>query len=141
MQYIYIAVSILAGADFLVAFYIFNHKQTGKSLSCPLHGNCEAVVHSKYGRTFGIGNSFLGMLYNAGMISGILANYIFNIKILGFYLEFWLMLMAIVGAIFSLYLMGVMVFKIKEKCTWCISSAVIAVLIAALLITNSLLIK
>lgn len=141
MQYIYILVMLLAASDFTVAYYIFTHKSQSTPLACPLHGNCEAVIHSKFGKTFGIENSILGMLYNMVMFFGILINYIFNIKFYGFYLEFWLMLMALGGALFSLFLMYVMIFKIKEKCTWCISSAVIAVLIAALLVANYFLLN
>lgn len=141
MQIIYILVMLLACADLLVALYIYTHKSKAKALVCPMHGNCDVVVHSIYGRTLGIENTVLGMLFNIFMAAGLVFNYLFQVRIVGYFLEFWLMLVAITGALFSLFLMGVMVFKLKERCTWCIISATIVNTMAALMIINYLLVR
>lgn len=141
MQILYILALLLSGTGFIIAYRIFTHKTVNTPLACPMGGNCDAVVHSQYGKTFGIENALLGMIDYTLIFLGVLVIYIFNFKIFGQYLEFYLMLYTICGALFSWYLMGIMKFKLKEKCTWCIGSWLISTALAITFIVNYMLIR
>ena len=50
---------------FLVSVYILYSKKFNKPLYCPIGENCDEVVRSKYGKTFGVDNTIPGMAYFA----------------------------------------------------------------------------
>ena len=54
---------VLSVVGFVVSFYIFYSKKYDKPLHCMIGQDCDAVVKSKYGKTFGIENTVPGMLY------------------------------------------------------------------------------
>ena len=63
MNPIYLVILSLIG--FAVSFYIYYTKKYDKKLHCILGEDCDAVVKSKYGKTFGMENTLPGMLYYA----------------------------------------------------------------------------
>src|SRR3989338_1610771 len=64
---------ILSVIGFAVSFYIYYSKKYDKPMYCVIGENCDEVVKSKYGKTFGIENTVPGMLYYAiVLIYGIL---------------------------------------------------------------------
>jgi uncharacterized membrane protein len=80
---------------------------------------CEKVQHSKYSKTFGIPNPYLGL----GMLSVILV-------LLLLYSQGTLSLVPAMGLIsfgflFSLYFLYIQLFIIRAFCTWCVVSAII----------------
>lgn len=79
------------------------------------------VLHSRFGRTFGIPNEALGIIYFFS-ISLLLFLIVFTtvyttafLYILFFFLVF--------GALFSLYFVGLQAFVIKSWCAWCLGIA------------------
>ena len=122
-------VSAITG--FCISAYIYFKKkpEATKPMVCPIGGHCEDVVGSKYGKTFGIENTILGMLYYL-----LIAIYVLSFSV-GFLTsveqELALAMKAITTGsfLFSLYLLSVMQFKLKMWCTWCLGSAACSTLI------------
>ena len=54
---------ILSVVGFAVSFYIYYTKKYDKNMYCIIGQDCDAVVKSKYGKTFGIENTIPGMIY------------------------------------------------------------------------------
>ena len=63
MNQLYLVILSLVG--FVVSFYIYYTKTYNKKLHCIFGENCDAVVKSRYGKTFGIENTVPGMIYYA----------------------------------------------------------------------------
>ena len=120
----------LAGA--YISWYVLQHKLDKKPLVCSINHQCDDVVNSKYGKTFGIENSVLGLIYFLGMATGTGVSMKYTLTLFGISFTTLLLLASIGSAIFSLYLLGVMVFKLKERCDWCIGSTAISVAVFGL---------
>ena len=130
--YFYIVNLALASYGFYVAYTVVKSKNTGKALVCDINHDCDAVVNSKYGKIFGIELSSIGSLYYVaiGISYGIL---IFtNFAFLFYTFSLWVMIASVGAALFSLYLMAVMVFILKNRCDWCIKSAIVSNCIAVI---------
>ncbi len=121
-------ITLLALIGFGLASYIYAHKKANKRLICPLHSNCETVIHSDYAHFLGIPVEALGMIYYiftaAFHFLLITLPLIISPSILLFAL-----ILSIAAFLFSLYLISVQVFILKQICTWCLLSATICTLI------------
>ena len=90
----------------------------GKSVYCFLLPNewCLAVQHSKYSKTFGIRNPYLGL----GMLTVIAIMYYLNLQEqLDYIYTFGLVTF---GFLFSCYFLFIQAKVIKAYCTWCVLS-------------------
>ncbi len=118
----------------IVASYIRNKKQKNEVLVCPIDTDCNAVVNSKYSKFFGIPVELLGQVYYAVFLI-IYAIVLFTTP-LGDVLEGILIGLSSLAALFSLYLVSLQAFVIKEWCLWCMmsfaSSAIIFILFVLL---------
>src|SRR3989338_7741240 len=110
---ILIALSVIG---FAVSFYIYYSKKYGKPMHCVIGQDCDAVVKSKYGKTFGIENTLPGMLYYVLIfvygISILINRNIFKVDI--FYYP--IVIASIGSVLFSLYLTAVQAFILKKWC-------------------------
>jgi len=86
---------------------------------CLLGGDCQAVVESKYGQTFGVKNELWGMLFYLAVlfltISGRTS---------------YLPIIALAGAFFSLYLLFLQAIILKKYCSWCLIAILINISIS-----------
>ncbi len=106
---------------FLLAGYIHNKKSKKKKLICPLRSNCDDVINSDYSEIYGIKLEVLGMTYYAFIAIGygLINNFSFllgSISDLFFVFSFF-------AFIFSLYLISVQAFVLRQWCVWCLFSA------------------
>ncbi|HWA32089.1 MAG TPA: vitamin K epoxide reductase family protein [Candidatus Paceibacterota bacterium] len=124
-----IALAGLGLAGFVVARHIHVHKKAGRTpLVCPVNFNCHAVVHSSYSKFLGVPVEIFGMVYYA---------FVFLAYTILFFMPYAvppsasvaLILLALAAFIFSLYLVIVQIFAIKEGCFWCYISSLIVALI------------
>lgn len=112
----------VAFAGFLVAFYIRHKKRTNEHLLCHVGSDCNAVVHSDFSKFLGFPVELLGMFYYGWTAVG-------HGLLLAFpdFLPDWsalfLLALSLIGFLFSLYLIFIQVFTLKQWCTWCIFSA------------------
>jgi uncharacterized membrane protein len=121
-------VIVLAAIGFAVAAYLANVETTGSSAVCGPVGNCNAVQESEYAKLLGIPIGVLGMLgYGA-----IAALWVVSRVARGTLADAALLLIGVgawVGTLFSIYLTFLEPFVIGATCMWCITSAVVMLLL------------
>lgn len=125
---------ILSLIGFGVSFYIFYAKKYGRQLHCVVGQDCDAVVKSKYGKTFGIENTIPGMLYYALIFAygiAVLSNRnLFKANII-----YYPVVIASIGSVlFAAYLTSVQAFVLKKWCEYCIVSSIASLLILLVLV-------
>lgn len=125
---------LLAGVGgFGVASYIRYTKQHHAELVCPVGSDCNAVVNSRYSIFLGVHLEYWGMLYYALILFAygtiLFAPHLFTKTFLSA-----LVLFSTFGFFFSLYLIVVQAFVLRQWCIWCLLSATlsIAIFIASL---------
>lgn len=107
----------------ILALYIFiTKKNKTKPLVCPIGGHCAMVVHSKYSKLFGLPVELLGAIYYFLITSF----YTINFFVPGLFPDSVLFLgvfLSVLAFFFSVYLVFVQAFALKNWCTWCLFSA------------------
>jgi uncharacterized membrane protein len=130
------AITVLALVGFGLASYIHVHKKARQKLVCPLRSNCETVIHSDYSKFLGVPVEALGMIYYV-----LAASFHFLLIALPAIVSPSVLLFTLVistaAFLFSLYLLSIQFFIIKQLCTWCIISAIISTLIFLLTFISS----
>ena len=127
-----IILMILSIIGFAVSYYIFYSKKYDKHLYCPIGQDCDAVVKSKYGKTFGIENTIPGMLYYVVIFAyGILLNRNVFIALPVYY---FIVGISVASVLFSLYLVYVQKFILKKWCIYCIVSTIASIMILGVLV-------
>jgi uncharacterized membrane protein len=122
MHILLVNLIILLGLfGFSISFYIYNKKKKKKKLICPMRSNCETVIHSDYSHILGIPVEGLGMLYYAFIGISYSSVFIFNL---------WSPSAALIlfgasmcSVLFSIYLVSLQIFIIRQMCAWCLLSA------------------
>lgn len=127
---IYTIIIFIGLFGFFLASYIY-HKKTKKApLVCPLKSNCDSVINSDYSKVLGIRLEVLGMIYYAFIsINYGLLNAVPNFAFINTDL---LLVFSFFAFIFSLYLISIQAFILRQWCTWCICSAFLCTLIFGL---------
>ena len=100
--------------------YLVYHKIKGTDVACIFFPKewCQKVQYSKQSKTFGIPNSFLGLLMYL-LILALTLGYV-N----GWAIPFWWIQFIIgFGFLFSMYFTFVQAFILRAFCTWCVVSA------------------
>lgn len=111
-----------------IACHIFIKKTKKKPLVCPMRANCDSVIHSAYSKTLGIRNEIVGIIYYLGVILFHLLFLIFPIPY-DSQVYFSIYSVSLGAFMFSMYLVGVQGFVLKEWCTWCVFSAIASTII------------
>jgi uncharacterized membrane protein len=115
--------ALLALLELAVAAYLEIERARGRAVACPIGGGgCETVQHSKYSHLAGVPLPLLGLFGATAMFISTLVRDP-RARTVSF-------VMALVGALFSLYLAGLQAFEIHAYCAWCLTSAVIWILLA-----------
>ena len=87
---------------------------------------CDRVVKTKYGKTFGIENTILGMLYYGAVFLASLGQEFYTVFFTSMPL-YWIKVIVSGGAaLFSVYLTYVQFGILKKWCEYCIASAIIS---------------
>jgi len=114
---------------FLISWYIHRTKSKNEVLVCPLEGSCDAVVQSRYSKFLGAPVELLGMGYYA--ITWILyATIFFGVIPYSPMVSLVSVALAVAGGFFSLYLISIQAFTLRQWCTWCVVSAFLSIAIA-----------
>src|SRR3989338_6521963 len=114
MKEIYLIILSLIG--FAVSFYIYYTKAYHKKMFCVIGEGCDAVVKSRYGKTFGMENTIPGMLYYA-LIFFYGSFLMTNRNIFKGTTIYYLIVIASIGSVlFSLYLAYIQKFVLKKWC-------------------------
>ncbi len=112
----------------IVSLYIYQKKKQKKALICPRESNCEKVVHSTHSTTFGIGNELLGVVFY--VLQGALWTSVLLVpSIATAWYVFGIVVVTILGALFSIYLIALQALVIRAWCMWCLGSALATLLL------------
>jgi uncharacterized membrane protein len=115
--------ALLALLELIVAAYLEIERARGRNVACPIGGGgCETVQHSRYSKLAGVPLPLLGLAGAATMFATTLLRDP-RARTAAFVL-------AVAGALFSLYLAGLQAFEIHAYCAWCLASAVIWIALA-----------
>ena len=119
-----IGIAVLACIGLAIATYLTVVRLQGDSPTCVVGGSCAAVQSSAYAELAGIPVPVLGLMgYGALLLSAALAGV--PGRLLG-------LLAGIVGFGFSMWLTYVELWVIDAICTWCVTSAAVVTVAAAL---------
>jgi len=114
---------ILSIMGIAITLYISLAHLLNKKVVCPLDGkSCNIVLESKYSKTLGIKNEFIGLIYYIAIITALFMAssnaIILTAKIASG-----------IAAAYSIILFGIQIKIIKSYCFWCISTAIINILL------------
>jgi uncharacterized membrane protein len=127
---------ILALEGIYVAWRIYREKHSKKPMVCLFNTNCQSVLESKYANIKGIGLEYFGLFYYFILALGYA--FLFN-NFLKFNIENILVLLVVFGFLFSVYLIFIQKFIIKNWCSWCLSSALTSTLLLLVVIFKFLI--
>jgi uncharacterized membrane protein len=128
----------IAGSGFALSAYIHSKKRAQQALVCPLKADCESVIHSEFSRFFGIPVELLGMAFYgivAASYAGLLAVPTAAVPPV----LFFLLVITAAGFLFSLYLIFIQAFTLKQWCSWCLISEGLCTAIFLLVASSSAL--
>ncbi len=111
-----------------LALSIWWSKHDDVSLVCPLDGNCDEVMRSRYSRFLGIPLEIYGMSYYLFVVLVSAAFLLFPdtfFSPLGLVFFFASLASAVAACILS----GIQFFVLHSRCTWCFGSALISIAI------------
>lgn len=133
---IYILIILAALAGFGIALYIRTKKSRQQILVCPLHADCEVVVHSEFSTFLGIPLEILGMLYYATVVISYIIFFILP-SLARPHIVFSLLVISLAAFLFSLYLTFIQAFTLRQWCSWCLVSASLSTLIFIMTVIGS----
>ncbi len=122
-----VAILLLAFCGLADSAYLAQHITNGTPLLCNIQGlsDCNTVVESQYSRLFGIPLAELGVLFY-GVFFSLAA---LELVIFDRFLRRVLQAISLIGIIASLYFISIQGFIIGAFCIYCLTSAVITLLI------------
>ena len=133
MNTIYIILLSLIG--FIVSSYLYYSKIHNKRIYCLVGHDCDEVVKSSYGKTLGMENTLIGILYYSMILAYGIFIFLNRNIFKGSIIYYFIVIASIGSVLFSIYLTTVQAFVLKKWCDYCIISSVVSVLmLIALLI-------
>ena len=115
--------ALLALVELAIAIYLEIERARGRSVACPIGGGgCETVQQSSYSKLAGVPLPILGLLGAGAML---VTTFLRDPRA-----RTAAFVLAVAGALFSLYLAGLQAFEIHAYCAWCLASAVIWIALA-----------
>ncbi len=125
----------LALLGFLVSLFIFFKRKYKEKLVCILGKDCGKVLYSKFSRQFGISNEIVGLFYYTAVFISTLI--LIAIPTLVTIPVLWTQAIGIgLAALFSIYLIFLQLFVIKELCEYCLIVNIINILLFVALQTG-----
>lgn len=101
--------------------------KTKKKMFCLIGQDCTKVVSSSYGKTLGIKNELIGMLYYAVLF--ILTIMTFISPPLTSFINAIIFFISLVAFVFSIYLLFVQTNILATFCSWCLFAIILNTLI------------
>lgn len=118
---------VLSALGVIDAGYLFYSHRKAKPLICPLDHPCDVVTESRWAAMFGVRNETLGLLFYLAVFAGGLGILLFPAYApLLAQLLFW---GTLAGLAFSLFLVYLQIYAIRNYCFYCMISAGITLLL------------
>ncbi len=124
----YAFIAFAAAGGFGVSLYIYYTKSHHKQLVCPVGSDCNAVITSRYAKFLGVPLEYWGMFYYAIIFAAYIV-LIFAPHLLSELFLAGLIMFTAAAFFFSLYLLFVQAFLLRQWCIWCILSAMLSIMI------------
>jgi uncharacterized membrane protein len=119
---------ILSLGGLYIANKIRVEKKKGRKMICPLNGNCDQILSSDFSKIIGIPLEITGLgYYLIVIIINLLFIFLPSLKFS--LLDIILYGMTLFGFLFSVYLIAIQAFHLKNWCVWCLYSALFSILI------------
>ncbi len=127
---------VAGGCGFFIAAYIGYKKRKKKPLVCPLRSKCGLVISSDFSHFFGVPVEYLGLAYYAIVIVGhlVLALVPAFVTPLTIFIS---LIFSTIAFLFSIYLISIQAFVLKEWCAWCLASAFLSTIIFCFTLASS----
>lgn len=132
---IIILIQLLAGIGIINTIYLSYHSFTKTPVYCLGFPDawCKAVQQSKYSKTLGIPNPYLGLVMYCALL---IFTFLFNAEVI----SFWpIAIVVYMGFAFSMYFTFIQAAVIKAFCTWCVISALDFIVLFIAVISYQLL--
>lgn len=120
----FIVLSFLGILD--VGYLAYKHVQK-KPLVCPINHNCAEVTGSKWANMLGMRNEYIGLAYYVFLFAGGVASFLYPLHQPPLYLV--LFGTTCLGVIYSIFLVSLQAFVIKNYCFYCMISALLTLLL------------
>lgn len=118
----------IALGGLLIVFYIFYMKKSHSKFVCPLGSDCSVVIYSRYAKFFGISLEYLGAAYYA-IIFSFYTLWIVGSQFITPSLTFFVIALTFGAFLFSLYLIFIQAFVLRQWCMWCLLLSVFSMTI------------
>jgi len=121
--FLVLAIFGMANAGYLY----YEHRKKNATLVCPFDHDCTVVTESKWSTVFGVRNELLGLIFFAlafGLALSPLA-----LQIDPGLVKKLLILVSLSGAGFSVFLIGLQIWAIRDYCFYCVISAILTILL------------
>ena len=120
MQFVASFIALSIGGIIDTSYLLYQHYKK-KPLVCPMDHDCSVVTESKWSKVFFVRNEILGLSFYLLIlifliISIILPNFSSKIYI-------FLLSLSIIGIAFSIFLVYLQIYKIRDYCFYCLISA------------------
>ena len=123
MIHLVISFAVLSFLGLVDSAYLIFKRYKKEPLVCPITHNCDIVTESKWSKIFRVHNDILGAIFYLTMMVGVILFLSYpSIKI-------YLSISSGLALLFSIFLMFIQTYKIKNFCFYCILSAIINFLI------------
>ena len=125
MQFIESFMALSLGGIIDTSYLLYQHYKK-KPLVCPMDHDCSVVTESKWSKVFFVRNEILGLSFYLVILASLILSIIlpnFSSKIYLFIFIF-----SFVGVVFSLFLVYLQIYKIRDYCFYCLISAFITLL-------------
>ena len=117
----------LSAGGIINSGYLFYQHHKKKSLICPLNHDCSVVTESKWNKTLFVRNEILGLLFFVFLFISML--YLILNQNLSSTLKIIILIATALGLFFSIFLVLLQKYFIKDYCFYCLISAIITLLI------------
>jgi uncharacterized membrane protein len=125
----------LSFVGFIITFHIYHKQRTGEKLVCFVGRDCDAVIKSEYASFLGVANTIWGMIYFSFTGLAYLAHIVYpQIGTPIFILSAIMITSA--AFLFSIYLIFIQMFALRQWCEWCLLAGAISALIFFLAISE-----
>lgn len=128
----------LAAIGIAEVSYLIRKRLSAEAPICPIGEECAVVLSSKYNKTLGVHNEYLGPVFyiTVSFISAFFVVGVGDPRFWGFILR-----VLVAGAsVFSIFLIYLQWRVIRAWCFWCLMSAMTVFIMAVILLTNDLII-
>jgi len=115
----------LAFAGFFLASFIRHKKAKHEKMVCPLDANCDTVIYSRFSNFLGMPVEWMGIGYYT-LVAFAYAVIIIMPSFGTPGVMFAFIVITTMAMLFSIYLVAIQVFALRQWCSWCLGSAAIS---------------